>query len=54
MPKLGVNEHKIVKISKKKGTLDFFGTNLANKRVAKIFDPLILLKPVGLNSSCCI
>ena len=27
MPKLGINEHEIVKISKKKGTLEIFWTN---------------------------
>ena len=44
MPKLGVSEHEIVKISKKRGLKNFFDQfwGFTLKRVPEIWDPLIL------------
>ena len=49
MPKLGIKEHEIVKISKKRGLSKFFAQflGLTLKRVPKIGDSHILLKPFG-------
>ena len=49
MPKLGIKEHEIVKISKKGDFRKFFGQFLGftQKRVPKIGDSHIILKPFG-------
>ena len=49
MPKLGIKEHEIVKISKKGDFRNFFGQFLGFtlKRVPKIGDSHILWKPFG-------